>query len=178
MNALIKGTNKIGNIFKSTNDTSFSRGIDDILEYDFFNSLDTNMREDRNGYILEIAVPGMGRKDITLQVDGSMMTVAAQKKQKKESWNIVEFNDSVFQRSFALPKDVDTNAIRAKCRDGLLIIKIEKRKGNHRAIKIQGEEIKDKFPGIETSLWYKIKSQVIDVFKGRFARKSSLKKVS
>jgi HSP20 family protein len=165
MNALIKRTNRIGSLFKDPNDTFFGRGIDDILKYDFFNSLDANMREDRNGYILEVAVPGMTRKDITLQVDGSMMTVAAQKQQRNDSWNIVEFNSSMFHRSFALPKNADTNAIKAKCRAGLLTIQIGKHRGSHRAVKIQAEEINKNLLGNMTSWWHGIKTRMVDFLK-------------
>ena len=165
MNALVKTANKIGNLFKDTNDTFFSRGIGDILEYDFFNSLDANMREDRQSYTLEIAVPGMTRKDITVQVEGAMMMVVAQKQQSKDSWNTVAFNRSVFQRSFALPKDADINSIKATCRDGLLTIQMQKRGGTHRAIEIQGEETNKTSSVNETSWWRKIKTQVADLFK-------------
>ena len=35
MNALMKNTNKFGNLFKDTNDTLFGRGVDDILQYNW-----------------------------------------------------------------------------------------------------------------------------------------------
>jgi HSP20 family protein len=167
MNALMKGTNNIGNLFKDTKDTFFGRGIDDILKYDFFNSPDANMREDRNGYRLEIAVPGMRRKDITLQVEGSMMKVSAQKQQRNNSWNTVEFNSSLFQRSFALPGDADANDIKAKCRDGLLIIQIGKikDKSGYREIKVQGENANKRLSDSMISWWHRIKNNVVGLLK-------------
>jgi HSP20 family protein len=165
MNALIKNTDGIRNLFKNANDIFFGRGIDDILKHDFFNSLDANTREDRNGYLLEIAVPGMTRKDIKIQVEGPIMTVTAKKQQRNDSWSIAEFNSSMFHRLFALPKDADSNDIKAKCRHGLLTIQIGKQKGSHRSVKIQGEEINKYLPGYVTSWWHGIRTRMVDLLK-------------
>jgi hypothetical protein len=114
----------------------------------------------------------MTRKDITLQVQGSMMTVTAQKQQRNDRWKTVEFNSSVFQRSFALPKDADTNAIEAKCRDGILTIRIGRTKGSHRAVKIQGEEISKDLSANVTFWWHGIKTRLADFLKGKGFKKS------
>jgi HSP20 family molecular chaperone IbpA len=114
---------------------------------------------------LEVAVPGMTREDITLQVEGSMMTVAAQKQQRSDSWSIAEFNNSRIHRSFVLPKDADINTIKAKCRDGLLTIQVGKHSGSYRVIKIQGEEINKSLHGDVASWWHGIKTRLVDIFK-------------
>jgi HSP20 family protein len=163
MNSLIQRANGMETLFENTKDKFFGRGIDDILQYDFFNSLDTNIREEADGYRLEIAVPGMRRKDIRLQIEGSMMTVTAQKQRRKQLWRTLEFNNSMLQRSFALPKDSDKNAIEAKCRDGLLTIKIGKLKGTYRTITIQGEQLNEKFSDSVNSRWLRIKNRIANL---------------
>ena len=161
MNALVRRTNNLGTFFRDTRDTFFARGVDDILKYDFFNSLEANIYENPNGYRLEIAVPGMTRKDISIQVQGDVMSVSAQKQLRDDSWRTFEFNSTMFQRSFVLPKDADVNAINARCRDGLLTIQIRKIKNNgaHRTIKIQGGGT-NKNISAGVSWWHWIKHKI------------------
>jgi HSP20 family protein len=65
------------------------------------------------------------------------------KKEEKEKGKVVrsEFRYSSFQRSFALPKDIDVNAIQASHRNGILVIelpkKIEQKDSSVRQIEIQ-----------------------------------------
>jgi len=139
MNTLIQTINRLKNSFRESRDSFFARTIDDILENNFFNSFNANICDDRDSYRLEIAVPGMSRKDITLEVDQSIMRVSAQRQRKRKSWNAVEFDTGQFHRSFVIPADADVNKVKAKCRNGILTIKIGKVKdqGSHRRIKIQ-----------------------------------------
>jgi len=168
MNALMKGNHMIQRLFIDSSDTFFGRSIDDILANDFFNSFNTNIREEQDAYELEIAVSGMRRKNITIRMDGSIMWVSAQKQEKNASWISEEFNGKQFQRSFALPADADTNNIKAKCRNGLLSIQIRKVKarGVHRAIKVRGEE-SNVIPDKVTSWW----SQLINKMRQYFVKK-------
>jgi len=141
MNLLEKGNYTLKKFFGDSTDTFFGRTIEDILASNFFDSLDARIRELRDSYVLEIGVPGMTRKDITIHVDGRVMWVSAHRNVKDDSWRTMEFSNHL-SRSFALPLDTDTNNIKAKCRNGLLTINIgrNKPKNAHRIIKISGEE--------------------------------------
>ena len=176
MNTLIKQTNSMGSLFRDTRDTFFSRSIDDVLKYNFFNSLDANIHEDENGYRLEIAVPGMRRKDINLQIEGSLMRVSARKQQENNLGNTIEFNRSLFQRSFILPEDVDAKHIKAKCRDGLLTIQIEKTndKRVYHTIKVHGEDRKERLTDNIISWWHRMKHKVIQLLNRQTSFKSQI----
>lgn len=168
MNGLMKQNHTLRKVFNDSRDKCFGRAIDDILGDNFFNSFDSNIREEENSYRLEIAVPGMRRKDITIHLEDTVMWVSAQKEEKNTSWNAMEFNSKRFQRSFALPADADINNIKAKCRNGLLTIRIGKLKvkGTHRVIKVDGE-ISNQTLGNLTSLW----DRLIDRTRQLFVKK-------
>jgi HSP20 family protein len=167
MNTLKQTINRLENSFRESRDSFFGRTIDDILENDFFNSFNANIRDDHDSYRLEIAVPGMSRKDITLEIDQSIMRISAQRQKKRKSWNTVEFATSEFHRSFVLPADADINKVKAKCRDGILTIRIGKVKdlGTHRRIKIQDDVTENKRSGRMFSWWETIKHNVRQLFK-------------
>jgi HSP20 family protein len=165
MNGLMKQNHTLRKVFTDSRDKFFGRTIDDILGDNFFNSFDTNIREEENSYRLEIAVPGMKRKDITIHLADTIMWVSAQKEEKNTSWNSMEFNSRRFQRSFALPADADINNTKAKCRNGLLTIHIGKLKvkGTHRVIKVNGES-SDQTPGNLTSWWNRLMDKTRQLF--------------
>lgn len=165
MNGLMKQNHTLRNVFTDSRDKFFGRTIDDILGDNFFNSFHSNIREEENAYRLEIAVPGMRRRDITIHLEDTIMWVSAQKEEKNTSWNSMEFNSKRFQRSFALPADADINNIRAKCRNGLLTIRIGKLKAKrtHRVIKVDGE-ISNQAPGNLTLWWNRLMCRTRQLF--------------
>jgi HSP20 family protein len=165
MNQLMKANRPFRNILTESRDAFFGRSIEDIMENNFFNSFDSNIHEGRDSYTLEIAVPGMERKDITIHLDDTIMWVSAQKDQKDTSWDSMEFNNKRLQRSFTLPDDADINNIKAKCRNGLLTIHIGKVrvKGTPRVIKVNGES-PDQSARKLTSWWKRLKDTTHQLF--------------
>ena len=112
-----------------------------VLFSDFFSSSRRDIREDQEAYRLEMAVPGMTRHDISIRLEGTLMQIQATK-QESGSSALMQFRGRQFHRSFTLPGDADINSIKAKCRNGLLTIKIGKIKTprNYRVIKVGGDE--------------------------------------
>jgi HSP20 family protein len=165
MNGLMKQNHTLQNVFTDSRDKFFGRSIDDILGDNFFNSFDSDIREETDSYTLELAVPGMTRKDITIHLDGTIMQISAQKQEKNTSWNSMEFNRKRFQRSFTLPADADINNIKAKCRNGLLTIHIGKikTKGTHRVIKVNGEPADQTLSSL-TSWWNRVMDKTHQLF--------------
>jgi len=100
-----------------------------LLGNSFFGSFDNNMLETADGYKLEIAVPGMRRKDLKLEVDDGVLTIQGHKQRKEVfGWirKTVEYKNTQIYRTFSLPEDADADGIRATCKDGLLKISIPK----------------------------------------------------
>jgi HSP20 family protein len=94
-----------------------------------------NVREADNNFTLEIAVPGFGKEDFNIDVDGNLLTVSAKKETEKEEedkkgYTRREFNYSEFSRSFTLPDSVNPDAISCKYNNGLLNVLIPKKEGS------------------------------------------------
>jgi HSP20 family protein len=90
----------------------------------------TNISDEDISYELSIAIPGMDKKDIKLEIKGNYLIISAnnqtQKKVNTKNWIRTEFISHSFYRAFELPKNVDKDKIEAKMNNGLLEIKIRK----------------------------------------------------
>jgi len=105
-----------------------------------------NIYENNEKFEIEIAAPGLEKEDFKIDLKNEYLLVYSEKKDKKEEkekGKVVrsEFRYTSFQRSFALPKDIDVNAIQASHRNGILVIelpkKIEQKDSSVRQIEIQ-----------------------------------------
>ncbi len=98
-----------------------------------------NIEENEKEYVLEVATPGLDKKDITIHLDQRVLSIASSKEAKNEkkqdNYLCREFNYSSFSRSFTLPEDTDSSNIKASHKNGILNIVIPKNK----AVQIQKE---------------------------------------
>jgi len=119
--------------------------FDDVLNRDIFNwglsnfsDTDTtipavNIKETSDNYEVEVAAPGMTKKDFKVMLDGNTLTISSEKETQKEQNEDVrysrrEFSYQSFSRTFTLQKDVvDTENIQAKYDDGVLHLLIPKK---------------------------------------------------
>jgi len=91
-----------------------------------------NIYETNEKFEIEIAAPGLEKEDFKIDLKNDYLLVYSEKKDKKEEkekGKVVrsEFRYSSFQRSFALPKDIDATAINATHKNGVLIIELPKK---------------------------------------------------
>jgi HSP20 family protein len=92
-----------------------------------------NVKETEDNYEVEVAAPGMDKKDFHIMLDGNLLTISSEKevtKDEEENGNYTrrEFSYQSFQRSFQLPKDVvDEESIGAKYENGVLHLVIPKK---------------------------------------------------
>ncbi|MCE6991516.1 Hsp20/alpha crystallin family protein [Dyadobacter sp. CY323] len=91
-----------------------------------------NIKESAENFEVEVAAPGMDKKDFKIQLDNNMLTISSQKENQEETqqdgYSRREFSFQSFQRSFLLPKDVvDHDGILASYDNGLLRLTIPKR---------------------------------------------------
>ena len=91
-----------------------------------------NIYESEQKFEIEIAAPGLEKEDFKIDLKNDYLLVYSEKKDKKEEkekGKVVrsEFRYSSFQRSFALPKDIDATAINATHKNGVLIIELPKK---------------------------------------------------
>jgi HSP20 family protein len=91
-----------------------------------------NIYENNEKFEIEIAAPGLEKEDFKIDLKNEYLLVYSEKKDKKEEkekGKVVrsEFRYSSFQRSFALPKEVDIAAIKASHKNGVLSIELPKK---------------------------------------------------
>ena len=91
-----------------------------------------NIYENNEKFEIEIAAPGLEKEDFKIDLKNDYLLVYSEKKDKKEEkekGKVVrsEFRYSSFQRSFALPKDIDLTAINATHKNGVLTIELPKK---------------------------------------------------
>ena len=92
-----------------------------------------NIKETTDSFNVEMAAPGMEKKDFKIELDGNTLTISSEKQDQREekdgeNYNRKEFNYQSFYRSFHLPKDVvDADKIKAKYDNGILMLEIPKR---------------------------------------------------
>jgi HSP20 family protein len=119
---------------------SFSSIFDDFFTNDFLlkdTSLATvpavNIREDENGFAVELAAPGKEKSDFKINLDNNVLSISSESKQENEEkdekgrYTRREFSYSSFQRSFVLPNSVDGEKISASYENGVLHINIPKK---------------------------------------------------
>jgi HSP20 family protein len=89
-----------------------------------------NISETDKTYLVEVAAPGMEKKDFHVKVEEGMLCVSAEKEEKKEvkekDYKRREYNFESFDRRFSLPENVDEKNIKAKYEDGVLKITLVK----------------------------------------------------
>jgi HSP20 family protein len=91
-----------------------------------------NVKETDDDYFIEVAAPGMSKKDFNVNFQNNVLTISSEKKDEKEeeedSYTRKEFSYQSFQRSFTVPgNDVDSDKISASYENGILNIKLPKR---------------------------------------------------
>lgn len=112
----------------------------DFIDSDIFpprlgiNVPPANIVETSKDYWLEIAAPGMNRKDFKLEIDEHRLSIAGVKTEKKEqkegngrSYARKEFSYSSFNRTFQVPENTKLDKIDARYENGILRIIIPKK---------------------------------------------------
>lgn len=92
-----------------------------------------NIRETADSFEVEMAAPGMNKKDFRIELENNLLTISSEKQQEseqKEGERFIkkEFSYQSFRRSFTLPKEVvDDDKINARYENGVLYLTIPKR---------------------------------------------------
>lgn len=75
-------------------------------------------------------VPGIKKEDIKITIQDNVLTLSGEKNEEKEEKNKqyhrVERSFGSFQRSFSLPSSVSADKIKAKYKDGILVVVLPK----------------------------------------------------
>lgn len=91
-----------------------------------------NIKEDSDGFEVEMAVPGFKKEDFKIELNNSLLTIKSEKQEEKECkddqcYTRREFSYQSFSRSFSLPVTVESDKINAQYDNGILKITLPKR---------------------------------------------------
>lgn len=91
-----------------------------------------NIIEGNEDFKIEVAAPGLNKKDFKIDLDRNVLTVSSEKKEEKkekdeDKFMRREFSYSSFSRSFTLPDSVDEDKVSANHQDGVLTVTIPKK---------------------------------------------------
>ncbi|MBW8334743.1 MAG: Hsp20/alpha crystallin family protein [Prolixibacteraceae bacterium] len=91
-----------------------------------------NIREDENGFEVDMAAPGFEKKDFKIELLNNLLTISSEKKVETETkegqqFTRQEFSYQSFSRSFTLPNTVEGEKIQAKYENGILKVAIPKK---------------------------------------------------
>jgi HSP20 family protein len=119
--------------FPSIVDEFFGRDfMPDLFDFQTgINMPSVNIIEGKDDYRIEVAAPGLEKKDFSINLDNNVLTITSEKEdrseEEKERYMRREFSYSSFKRSFSLPQSVDAGNITATHNNGVLNITIPKK---------------------------------------------------
>jgi len=109
-----------------------------FFDDDFFPVLNTrtssipavNIREDEKRFTLDLAVPGIDKKELKIDINEDVLTISSETKNESEEsrdgYKRKEFSYSSFCRSFQIPENINKDKIEANYKDGILSVTLPK----------------------------------------------------
>ena len=109
-----------------------------LFDDDFFSGLTSrtssmpavNIREDEKNYFLDLAIPGIDKKDLKIDINEDVLTISSELKSENEEnrdgYKRKEFSYSSFCRSFYIPENANKEKIEANYKDGVLNVTLPK----------------------------------------------------
>ena len=117
--------------FPATFNGLVDRFLNDTVENNgtsFIPSVD--VVESKSNYEIHIAVPGIDKKDINLEVNDNTINVSGERKitnkEEDKNYRSIETQYGSFVRNFQIPSDVDVSKIDASYKDGILKVDLPK----------------------------------------------------
>lgn len=90
-----------------------------------------NITESNEAYKIQVAAPGLEKKDFKIEIENGLLTISAEKekeeKEEKENYSRREFSYNSFSRSFSLPENSVADKLEAKYNDGILSLTLPKK---------------------------------------------------
>jgi HSP20 family protein len=90
-----------------------------------------NIQETDTSFLLELAAPGVKKEDLQVEVEKGMLSISSQSNAAAEEdtqYTRKEYGYRSFRRTFTIPESVDSKKIEAQYREGILEVKLLKKK--------------------------------------------------
>lgn len=90
----------------------------------------TNLYDADDHLQLVAAVPGLGKDDLNIKIQGNYLEISGTRKEKAPegytAHRVERGGESFFSRSFTLPVDINSTKVEAHLKDGILSLKLPK----------------------------------------------------
>jgi len=87
-----------------------------------------NVSREEGNLVVEVALPGVDKKDIEVRLEGENLTISGQTRKDEEVREKEMYRREIFTGSFSrtirLPAGVQAEQIQAECKDGVLKVRI------------------------------------------------------
>ncbi|MBD3799354.1 Hsp20/alpha crystallin family protein [Sulfuricurvum sp.] len=108
--------------------------MDDMMERFFersyprmFNAYSaSSMKENNKAYLISIDLPGIDKKDISIETSGNRLIVSGERKEETQNKEGSKKSYRQFHQSFTLPDDANLETISATSANGVLKITVPK----------------------------------------------------
>ena len=90
----------------------------------------TNVSSQEDKYILEIALPGLSKADIDINIEEEVLTISDKREKSTDpnaSYRLREFNYVGFTKSYGIPENTDLDKVSASFKNGVLTITLHKK---------------------------------------------------
>jgi HSP20 family protein len=120
---------RMNQLIRNVFDRGFGALTQELAEGEFIPPADAY--EDENSIHLNVEVPGVDEKDLSISIENNVLTVQGERKldkgEKRENFLRQERSYGKFSRSFTLPGSVDLDHVNANYVNGVLEIELAKR---------------------------------------------------
>jgi HSP20 family protein len=98
-----------------------------------------DIEETDDAFIIEVELPGVGKKDVDVSLSGRRITIRGERKEKERTGVLRRRVRSVgaFRYEVVLPTDVDENSVDARLEDGVLTVRVAKRTADQRHVEVR-----------------------------------------
>jgi HSP20 family protein len=90
-----------------------------------------DVKEAKDAYVLRADLPGVQENALDLSLNGNLLTISGKReeehREESDQYFALERSHGSFTRSFALPDNVDPEAISAELKNGVLTVQIPKK---------------------------------------------------
>ncbi|MDD2369032.1 MAG: Hsp20/alpha crystallin family protein [Sulfuricurvum sp.] len=97
----------------------------------------STIKESDKAYLISIDLPGMDKKDISIETSGNRLMVSGERKEDMDNKEESKHSLSEFRQSYMLPEDANLEAISATSNNGVLKITVPKSAGKKVSRKVE-----------------------------------------
>lgn len=114
---------------------NFDNYFNDFIDSDYLNN-NSNILIDQNdkSYFLSLDMPGIDKSDISITIDEDIININAERKSGAEDV-YANLDGYKYSKSFYVPENSLVNKIKARSKNGVLILEIPKMKKEKKQIK-------------------------------------------